>query len=627
MHCTRKITDDLIWVGGNDRRLAMFEGVYSVPDGVSYNSYLLLDEMTVLFDTVDRAVDKVFFENLTYALGGRALDFVVVSHMEPDHSATLRELLLRYPDAVVVCNQKAHDMMLRFGYVDSSRKPYLVKEGDVMRTGKHEFTFIMAPMVHWPEVMMTLDTTTGTLFTADAFGTFGALNGNLFADEVDFFADYLGEARRYYTNIVGKYGVQVQAVLKKAAAADIKMLCPLHGFVWRRNLGDYIEYYQKWSSYEPEDYGVMIAYASVYGNTENAAEILAVKLRERGIRVDMMDVSVKPASELVSAAFRYSHLVFASTTYNAEIFVRMEEALRDLTAHGIRNRTVAFIENGSWAATSGRKMRALFEECKNMTFIDSVVSLKSSLAESQLAELDALADAIVVSFPADRLPMGSAAGTAGSTDDAQAAGKNDPTALFKLSYGLFVVTTNDGNRDNGCITNTAIQAASGPNRIAIAVNKQNYTHDLIVRTGLFNVSVLTQSAEFDLFKRFGFASGRDTDKFAGFDSVKRTANGLLAVTAATNAVFSCKVVSILDCGSHSLFLADITESEVLSNEPSVTYEYYFAHIKPKPQKSETPKTKWVCKICGYEYEGEELPDDFICPLCKHGKDDFEKVVG
>ena len=619
MYCTRKVTDDLYWVGGNDRRLAMFEGVYSVPDGVSYNSYLLLDEMTVLFDTVDRAVDKVFFENLTHVLNGRELDFVVVSHMEPDHSATLRELLLRYPDCVVVCNQKSFDMMIRFGYVDASRKPYLVKEGDVMRTGRHEFTFVMAPMVHWPEVMMTYDKTTGTLFTADAFGTFGALNGNLFADEVDFFRDYLDEARRYYTNIVGKYGAQVQAVLKKAAALEIRMLCPLHGFVWRRNLGDYIEYYDKWSRYDPEETGVMIAYASVYGNTENAAEILAVKLRERGAKVTMFDVSVKPASEIVSASFRYSHLVFAATTYNAEIFVRMDEALRDLVAHNIRNRTIAFLENGTWAAQSGRKMRALFEECKDMSYVEPLVSLKSSLAESQLSELDTLADSLIATFPVTE--------GAAVSDAPAAAGSTDPAALFKLSYGLFVISTREGDRDNGCITNTTIQAASGPNRLAIAVNKANYTHDLIVRTGVFNVSVLTESAEFDLFKRFGFASGRDTDKYAGFEDVKRTSNGLLAITKSTNAVFSCKVVSVTDCGSHSIFLADITESEVLSSEPSVTYEYYFAHIKPKPQRSDTPKTKWVCKICGYEYEGEELPDDFICPLCKHGKDDFEKVVG
>ena len=617
MHCTRKISEDLIWVGGNDRRLAMFEGVYSVPDGVSYNSYLLLDDTTVLFDTVDRAVDKVFFENVAYALGGRSLDYIVVSHMEPDHSATLRELVLRYPDAVIVCNQKSFEMMKRFGYVGESCDPYLVKEGDVLRTGHHEITFVMAPMVHWPEVMMSFDLITGTLFSADAFGTFGALNGNLFADEIDFMGDYLNEARRYYTNIVGKYGPQVQAILKKAAKLEIKMICPLHGFVWRRNIGDYVEKYQKWSLYEPEEQGVMIAYASVYGNTENAAEILATKLRERGARVTMFDVSVKPASEIVAAAFRYSHLVFASTTYNAEIFVRMDEALRDLIAHNIQNRTLAFLENGSWAPTSGKKMKELFAGCKNMTVIDPMITVKSSLGTDQLAQLDTLADAIASTLPiAKPAPAAAAAPVAGATD---------PTALFKLSYGLFVVTTREGEKDNGCITNTCIQVASNPNRLAIAVNKQNFTHDLIARTGVFNVSVLTETANFDLFKRFGFASGRDTDKFAGFTAVKRTANGLLAVTESVNAVFSGHVVEAVDCGSHTLFVADITESEVLPGAPSVTYAYYFAHIKPKPQPKVEEKTKWVCKVCGYEYEGEEMPDDYTCPLCKHGKEDFEKV--
>ena len=621
MHCTRNVLEDLIWVGGNDRRLAMFEGVYSVPDGVSYNAYLLLDETTVLFDTVDRAVDKVFFENVEYALAGRKLDYVVVSHMEPDHSATLQGLLLRHPEATIVCNQKSFDMMKRFGYVGEDCDPYLVKEGDVLRTGRHELTFVMAPMVHWPEVMMTFDLSTGTLFSADAFGTFGALNGSLFADEVDFMRDYLDEARRYYTNIVGKYGAQVQAVLKKAAKLDLKRICPLHGFVWRKNLGDYLEKYRKWSLYEPEVQGVMIAYASVYCNTENAAEILATKLRERGAVVTMFDVSVKPASEIVSAAFRFSHLVFASTTYNAEIFVRMDEALCDLIAHNIQNRTLAFLENGSWAPTSGKKMQELFASCKNMTVVSPTVTLKSALRPDQDAELDTLADALIATLP-KTAPVPVATGIAAAAPEP---GVNDPTALYKLSYGLFVVTTREGEKDNGCITNTCIQVASNPNRLAIAVNKQNYTHDLIARTGVCNVCVLTEDAPFDLFQRFGFASGRDTDKFAGFSACKRTANGLLAVTEAVNAVFSGRVAATVDCGSHTLFVLDILESEVLSKAPSVTYAYYFAHIKPKPQPKIEEKTKWVCKVCGYEYEGEELPDDYTCPLCKHGKEDFEKV--
>ena len=478
-------------------------------------------------------------------------------------------------------------MMKRFGYVSESCDPYLVKEGDMLCTGAHKISFVMAPMVHWPEVMMSYDHTTGTLFSADAFGTFGALNGNLFADEVDFMGDYLNEARRYYTNIVGKYGPQVQAALKKAANLDLKRICPLHGFVWRKNIGDYIEKYQKWSLYEPEVQGVMIAYASVYGNTENAAEILASKLSEKGAVVTMLDVSVKPPSEIVSAAFKYSHLVFASTTYNAEIFVRMEEALRDLIAHNIQNRTVAFIENGSWAPTSGKKMKELFASCKKITFIEQTVTIRSSLAPDQESDLDILAGALLETLPVE------IKGAADPVKPLPVTGAISPDALHKLSYGLFVITTREKEKDNGCIVNTAIQVASNPNRLAIAVNKHNYTHDLIMRTGLFNICVLTEDASFDLFKRFGFASGKDTDKFSGFNTVTRTSNGLYALTLDVNAVFSCNVAQAVDCGSHTLFIADITESETLSKRPSVTYAYYFAHIKPKPAPKQASRTKWV----------------------------------
>lgn len=394
MYCIRNVTKDLLWVGGDDRRLAMFEGVYSVPDGVSYNSYLLLDDKTVLFDTVDHAVEKVFLENVEHGLGGRNLDYLVIHHMEPDHSATMKAILAIYPDVTVVCNKKIQGMINQFFGEDVVKNYHLVGEGDTLETGRHKLTFLMAPMVHWPEVMVSYDSTDKILFSADAFGTFGALNGALFADEVDFFGDYLGEARRYYTNIVGKYGTQVQALLKKAATVGIDMICPLHGFVWRRNTGDYIEKYQQWSRYEPEITGVMIAYASVYGNTENAANILACKLREKGIRTKMFDVSVTASSEIVAAAFEYSHLVFASTTYNAGIFISMDELLRDIASHNLQNRTVAFIENGSWAATSGKLMREIIGGLKNMNILESTVSIKSSLKENQLAEIDALADAI-----------------------------------------------------------------------------------------------------------------------------------------------------------------------------------------------------------------------------------------
>lgn len=619
MQCTKKIFDDLIWVGANDRRLAMFEGVYSVPRGVSYNSYLLLDDTTVLFDTVDKAVGSVFFQNVEHALAGRKLDFVVIQHMEPDHSATLTELLLRYPDATIVCNEKIAAMIDQFFGLDVTGKTFIVKEGTTLNTGHHTLQFMMAPMVHWPEVMVTYEQERGILFSADAFGTFGALNGALFADEVDFDNEYMDEARRYYANIVGKYGVQVQALLKKAHALDIKMICPLHGFVWRSHLEDYFDKYVKWSTYTPEETGVMIAYASVYGNTENTAEIISSKLRDKGVKTVMFDVSVTPASEIVAAAFKWSHLIFASTTYNAGIFVSMEELLRDLAAHNIQNRTVALVENGSWAPTSGGLMREILAGCQDMNILNNTITLKSSLKKEQMVQIDALVDAVSATIPRFEKPV--------INEAAMAAAEIDPKTVQKFSYGLFVLTAQADGKDNGCIINTAAQLTSTPNRINIAVNKANYTHDMILNTGVFNVSVLSQKASFDIFKRFGFASGKDTDKFAGYEGhASRSANGLLYVTEGTNAFMSAKVIDAHDYGTHTLFIAELTEAAVLNQDPSVTYAYYFDHIKPKPQpKIEEKKTGWVCKICGYVYEGDELPADFICPLCKHGADDFERI--
>lgn len=394
MYCTKNIASDLVWVGANDRRLAMFEGVYSVPAGVSYNSYLLTDEKTVLFDTVDKAVGRIFFENLEHGLGGRTLDYLIVHHMEPDHSATLSELLLRHPETTVVCNDKTAVMIAQFFGPGAAGRMQLVKEGDTLSTGAHELTFYMAPMIHWPEVMMTYDKTAHTLFTADAFGVFGALNGAIFADEVDFDRDYLKEARRYYTNIVGKYGMQVQNLFRKIADLDIRMLCPLHGFVWRRDIEYFFKKYNLWSTYTPEEKGVMIAYASIYGNTENAAEILSSKLRERGVRTVMYDVSVTPASEIIAECFRWSHLVFASSTYNGGVFVTMDEVLRDIAAHNLQKRTVAFMENGTWAPVSARQMTAIFAPLKNMTVLEQSISIRSSLTEGQLAEIEALADVL-----------------------------------------------------------------------------------------------------------------------------------------------------------------------------------------------------------------------------------------
>lgn len=397
MHNTRKIKDDLFWVGANDRRLSLFEGVYPVPIGVSYNSYLLMDEKTVLLDTADKTVIHQFMENVEYVLNGRTLDYLIINHMEPDHCAEIPEILNKFPKVTIVCNTKIQTMLKQFFDLEIPEEQLmLVKEGDILNTGKHNLTFVFAPMVHWPEVMVTYDTTDKILFSADAFGTFGAIDGNLFADEVDFNHRYMDEARRYYSNIVGKYGVQVQALLKKAANLEIKMICPLHGFIWRENLDKYIDKYIKWSTYTPEIQSVLIPYASVYGGTQNAAEILAAKLAELGVKnIKICDTSVTDASYIIADAFKYSHIVFASTTYNNGIFVSMENLLHDIVAHNLQNRKIAIIENGSWAPVAGKLMTDLISQLKNIEIIENKVTLKSTLKENQLEELENLAKAIV----------------------------------------------------------------------------------------------------------------------------------------------------------------------------------------------------------------------------------------
>lgn len=620
MHCTRKVLDDLIWVGADDRRLACFEGVYGVPDGVSYNSYVLLDEKTVLFDTVDKAVEGTFFENLAYALGGRPLDYLVISHMEPDHAATVESLVIRHPETRIVCNAKIQTLLGQFFNVDMSGRIDLVKEGDSLCTGKHNFTFVMAPMVHWPEVMMSYDTVDGILFSADAFGTFGALNGRLFADETDFMGEHLDEARRYYTNIVGKYGAQVQAVLKKAAGLTLNYVCPLHGFVWRKHFGDFLEKYLLWSSYTPEEKSVLIAYASVYGHTENAANILAVKLNERGVRVRMYDTSVTPASYIVSDAFRCSHLVFASTTYNAGVFVTMENLLHDIANHNLQGRKVAIIENGSWAPTSGKLMRGMLEGVKGTEFIGENISLRSALKENQLGDMDALADAIAADIrPA---PVVAEAAPVQSVIDMV-----DNKVFNRFSYGVEVLTTRVDGKDYGCIINTAGQVAScDPKKITISVIKKNNTCDMVMKAGRFNISILTQDAPYSLFQHFGFQSGRDVDKFADVPYDERMANGIRYIPQYTNAVLSCEVIDVKDVETQTLYIANVVEAKVLSDAPSCTYAYYHAHIKPKKNPAPERGEGYVCKVCGYFHEGSELPEDFVCPLCKHGREDFEHVV-
>ena len=397
MYCVKNIKNDLYWVGGTDRRLALFENVYPIPRGVSYNAYLILDEKTVLLDTVDYSVSEQLFENIAHVLNGRHLDYMIVNHMEPDHCGTIGALVERYPDIRIVCNSKIACMMKQFFDFDVDSRVQLVE--DTFSTGRHTFAFAAAPMVHWPEVMVTYDATDKTLFSADAFGTFGAMNGNLYADEVNFERDWLDDARRYYTNIVGKYGSQAQAVLKKAAGLDIEMICPLHGPIWRENLGWFIDKYMKWSSYTPEDQAVMIAYGSVYGHTENLANVLASKLADLGVKdVRVYDVSATHPSYILSEAFRCSHLVFASITYNGGIFTNMEHLLLELKAHNLQNRTVALMENGSWAPVAGKKMKEIFDSMKNIRLLEENVTIRSSMKEDQLAQVDALAKAIVESM-------------------------------------------------------------------------------------------------------------------------------------------------------------------------------------------------------------------------------------
>ncbi len=630
MHCTKKVLDDLLWVGADDRRLTCFEGVYGVPEGVSYNSYLLLDEKTVLFDTVDKAVSHTFFDNVAYGLQGRKLDYLVIHHMEPDHAATIEDLVYRYPETTIVCNVKIKTMLGQYFEKDLTQQMIVVNEGDTLETGKHVFSFINAPMVHWPEVMMSYDATDKILFTADAFGTFGALNGHIFADEVDFMHDWIDEARRYYTNIVGKYGMQVQMVLKKAAKLDIAYVCPLHGFVWRKHFGDFLEKYNLWSTYTPEVKGVCLAYASVYGHTENMANILAGKLVDRGVPVEMFDTSVIPASYIIASAFKNSHLVFAATTYNAGIFVTMENLLNDVVAHSIKNRKIALLENGSWGPMSGKLMTDLLSKLPGVSFIQNPITIKSSVKEATLAELDALADAIADDIfpnrhtPKESEPVVEVREPAVVT---KAEVSVDPTAFFKFSYGLEVLTTVKDGKDYGCIINSAAQVSEGElKKVAVSVINKNNTCDMIKASGKFNISVLTEDAPFSLFQHFGFQSGRDVDKFENVSYNDRLSNGIRYLPEYANAVFGCEVITSIDLGVSTLFIANVIETKVLSNAPSATYAYYHAHIKPKKQPApEAQEEGYRCTICGYFVPGKELPDDYVCPLCKHGKDAFEYV--
>ena len=593
------ITKDIKYIGVNDHNIDLFEGQYDVPNGMAYNSYVILDEKIAIMDTVDANFTHEWMDNIQNVIGTRKPDYLIIQHMEPDHSANIHNLVKAYPNVTVVASEKAFRMMKNFFGTDFADNRMIISEGDTLCLGRHNLTFIGAPMVHWPEVMVTYDRTDKVLFSADGFGKFGAL---------DVEEDWACEARRYYIGIVGKYGVQVQNLLKKASGFDIQIICPLHGPVLKENLGYYLGLYNTWSSYQPEEEGIMIAYTSIYGNTKKAVMLLAEKLRGLGCpKVVINDLARCDMAEAVEDAFRYSKLVLATTTYNAEIFPFMREFINHLTERGYKNRTVGFIENGSWAPLAAKVMKGMLEKSKNLVYADTTVSIMSALSDESKSQIDSLAKELCKDYIAQ------------GNDTAD---KNDLTALFKIGYGLYVITSNDGKKDNGLIVNAVTQVTNTPNRIAVTINKDNYSHHVIRQTGKMNINCLSVDAPFSVFEKFGFVSGRNTDKFAG-DEVLRSDNGLVFLPRYINSFMSLKVEQYVDLDTHGMFICSVTEARVLSDRETMTYNYYQANVKPKPQTD--GKKGYVCKICGYVYDGEPLPDDFICPLCKHPASDFEKI--
>ncbi len=594
-----EITKDIKYVGVNDHEVDLFEGQYVVKNGMSYNSYVILDEKVAVMDTVDAHFTHEWLDNIQNTIGSRQPDYLVVQHMEPDHSANIANFMNVYPNTKIVATQKAFAMMKQFFGTDFEEQKIVVGEGDTISLGKHTLTFVLAPMVHWPEVMVTYDSCDKILFSADGFGKFGAL---------DVEEDWADEARRYYIGIVGKYGAQVQNLLKKAAGLDIEIICPLHGPVLTENLGYYLNLYNTWSSYIPETDGIVIAYTSVYGHTKKAVEILADQLREKGSpAVVLHDLARCDMAKAVEDAFRYSKLVLATTTYNADIFPFMRELIEHLTERNFQNRVIGVIENGTWAPLAAKIMKQMLAGCKNLAFTENVVHIKSALNEESSAQLDALADELCHDY---------------LEQHSETANKNDLSALFKIGYGLYVVTCNDGKKDNGLIVNTVTQVTDTPNRIAVTINKQNYSHHVIKQTGVMNVNCLSTAAPFKIFEIFGFQSGRTADKFADCPTL-RSDNGLVFLPRYINAFMSLKVEQYVDFGTHGMFICSITEARVISNTETMTYTYYQNHVKPKPETE--GKKGFVCKVCGYIYEGDVLPDDFICPLCKHGAIDFEPI--
>ena len=594
-----KITDTIKYVGVNDHKVDLFEGQYPVANGMAYNSYVILDEKIAVMDTVDANFTHEWLDNLEQVLDGRKPDYLIVQHMEPDHAANVANFLKVYPDTTVVANVKTFQMIYNFFGLTLEGQKLEVTNGGTLSLGNHQLTFVFAPMVHWPEVMVTYDSTDKVLFSADGFGKFGAL---------DVEEDWDDEARRYFIGIVGKYGAQVQSLLKVAATLDIRIICPLHGPVLSEDLGHYIGLYDTWSSYTPEEEGIVIAYTSVYGHTKKAVDLLADKLRSKGCpKVVVYDLARDDMSLALSDAFRYSKLILATTTYNASIYPFMHDYISRLVEHNFQNRTVGLIENGSWAPLAAKVMREMMAKCKKINWLDTTVKILSAINQDNQDQLEAMADELCKEYIAQNDTL---------------ANKNDLTALFRIGYGLYVVTSNDGKKDNGLIVNTVIQLTDTPNRVAVNINKANYSHHVIKQTGMLNVNCLSTEAPFSVFQQFGFQTGRSVDKFAG-QTVHRSDNGLVFLDKYINAFMSLKVEDYVDLGTHGMFICSVTEARVMSNQDTMTYIYYQNNVKPKPETE--GKKGFVCKVCGYIYEGDELPADYICPLCKHGAADFEPI--
>ena len=594
-----KITDTIKYVGVNDHKVDLFEGQYPVANGMAYNSYVILDEKTAVMDTVDANFTHEWLDNLEQVLDGRKPDYLIVQHMEPDHAANVANFLKVYPDTTVVANVKTFQMIYNFFGLTLEGQKLEVTNGGTLSLGNHQLTFVFAPMVHWPEVMVTYDSTDKVLFSADGFGKFGAL---------DVEEDWDDEARRYFIGIVGKYGTQVQSLLKVAATLDIRIICPLHGSVLSEDLGHYIGLYDTWSSYTPEEEGIVIAYTSVYGHTKKAVDLLADKLRSKGCpKVVVYDLARDDMSLALSDAFRYSKLILATTTYNASIYPFMHDYISRLVEHNFQNRTVGLIENGSWAPLAAKVMREMMAKCKKINWLDTTVKILSAINQDNQDQLEAMADELCKEYIAQNDTL---------------ANKNDLTALFRIGYGLYVVTSNDGKKDNGLIVNTVIQLTDTPNRVAVNINKANYSHHVIKQTGMLNVNCLSTEAPFSVFQQFGFQTGRSVDKFSG-QTVHRSDNGLVFLDKYINAFMSLKVEDYVDLGTHGMFICSVTEARVMSNQETMTYTYYQNNVKPKPETE--GKKGFVCKVCGYIYEGDELPADYICPLCKHGAADFEPI--